>query len=157
SGVLPPPPSAAPGTVPEIELIIDDLGTRLDAGRQMVQLPGPVSCAYLPYGGYTDQLAVRAHSRAKEVMLLLTAQTVNGHKLDAGGLTLDMTEHQHVETLQADLARVPHASGINNHMGSLLTRHPGHMLWLFRAMRQDARLFFVDSRTTRHTVARQIA
>ena len=157
SGTLPPPPSAAPGTVPEIALIIDDLGTRLDAGRQVVQLPGPIACAFLPYGAFTEQLAVEAHGRAKEVMLHLPMQTVNGHKLDAGGLTLDMTERQLVETLQADLARVPHASGVNNHMGSLLTRHPGHMLWLFRAMRQDARLFFVDSRTTKHTVARQIA
>jgi uncharacterized protein len=157
NGALPPPPAATPGAVPEIAIIIDDLGGRLDAGRQVIQLPGPVACAFLPYGAYTQQLAVQAHSRDKEVMLHLPMQTVEGHKLDAGGLTLDMTERQLIDTLQASLARVPHASGINNHMGSLLTRHPGHMLWLLRAMRQDSRLFFVDSRTTKHTVARQIA
>ena len=156
-GVLPPPPAATPGDIPEIAIIIDDLGGRLDAGRHVIQLPGPVACAFLPYGAYTQQLAEQAHRRDKEVMLHLPMQTVEGHKLDAGGLTLDMTERQLVDTLQTSLARVPHASGINNHMGSLLTRHPGHMLWLLRAMRQDERLFFVDSRTTKHTVARQIA
>ncbi|HEY9198758.1 MAG TPA: divergent polysaccharide deacetylase family protein [Gammaproteobacteria bacterium] len=146
-----------PGTTPEIAIIIDDLGGRLDAGRQVIDLPGPVACSFLPYGAHTRQLAVQAHSRNKEVMLHLPMETVERGSLDAGGLTLDMSERQLVATVQADLARVPHASGINNHMGSLLTRHPGHMLWLVRALRQDPRLFFVDSRTTKYTVARQIA
>ena len=72
-------------------------------------------------------------------------------------MTLDITEQQFVSTVQADLASVPHAIGINNHMGSLLTRHPGHMLWLMRLMQRHSPLFFVDSRTTVETVARLVA
>ena len=68
-----------------------------------------------------------------------------------------MTEQQFVSTVKADLAAVPHVIGINNHMGSLLTRHPGHMLWLMRLMQSQAPLFFVDSRTTVETVARLVA
>ena len=50
-------------------------------------------------------------------------------------------------------------TGVNNHMGSLLTRHPGHMLWLMRTLQQHGEnpLFFVDSRTTVATVARRLA
>lgn len=155
--LLPPPPSAKTGDTPEIALIIDDMGSRLDAGRQVVRLPGPVACAFLPYAPHTHDLAAAAHSHAKEVLLHLPMQTVEGGALDAGGLTLDMTEQQVLRTLQADIAQIPHVAGINNHMGSLLTRHPGHMLWLMRAMQGDRRLFFVDSRTTKYTVARQIA
>lgn len=155
--LLPPKPSATPGVTPEIAIIIDDMGGRMDAGSQVVRLPGPVACAFLPYAPHTRALAAAAHSRDKEVLLHLPMQTVEGGAMDAGGLTLDMTEQQVIRTLEADIAQVPHVTGINNHQGSLLTRHPGHMLWLMRALRGERRLFFVDSRTTKHTVARQIA
>lgn len=147
-------PAAA---IPEIAIIIDDMGTRLDAGRRVIGLPGPVACAFLPYAPHTDNLARQAHRRGKEVMLHLPMATVEGRPLDRGGLTLDMTEAELITTLAADLARVPHAVGVNNHMGSLLTRHPGHMLWLMRELRRREGLFFVDSRTTRHTVAQLLA
>ena len=42
-------------------------------------------------------------------------------------------------------------------MGSLLTRHPGHMQWLMKELQQRGDLYFVDSRTTKATVAQQIA
>jgi hypothetical protein len=155
--LLPPKPTATPGVTPEIALIIDDMGSRLDAGREVVRLPGPVACAFLPYAPHTRVLAAAAHSSNKEVLLHLPMQTVEGGAMDAGGLTLDMTEQQLLRTLEADIERVPHVSGINNHQGSLLTRHPGHMLWLMRALQGERKLFFIDSRTTKHTVARQIA
>lgn len=155
--LLPPKPTATPGVTPEIALIIDDMGSRLDAGREVVRLPGPVACAFLPYAPHTRTLAAAAHSRNKEVLLHLPMQTVEGGALDAGGITLDMTEQQLMRTLEADLERVPHVTGVNNHQGSLLTRHPGHMLWLMRALQGERRLYFVDSRTTKYTVARQLA
>lgn len=157
SDVLPPAPTAAAGILPEVAFIIDDMGSRRDAGRQVLQLPGPVACAFLPYAPYTRELANQAHARSKEVMLHLPMQTVESIRLDSGGVTLDMSEREFLDTLRRDLARVPHVSGINNHMVSLITRHPGHMLWLMRGMQTDRSMFFVDSRTTKHTVARQLA
>ena len=145
------------GNRPSIALIIDDLGNRLAEGKQAVKLTGPVACAFLPYGPYTRQLAQQAHAAQKEVMLHLPMQSVVDGEGDQGELTLDMTQHQFVETLQRDMAAVPHLDGINNHRGSLLTRHPGHMAWLMQVIRSDHKLFFVDSRTSAATVARQLA
>jgi polysaccharide deacetylase 2 family uncharacterized protein YibQ len=54
------------------------------------------------------------------------------------------------------LNSVPHIKGINNHMGSLLTRHPSHMTWLMELI-QFTDLFFIDNRTTTETVAETIA
>ena len=142
---------------PAVSIIIDDMGTRLAAGLRVVNLPGPVACSFLPRAPHTHYLALAAHSRNKEVMLHLPMQPIAHRPLDPGGLTLDMTQHQLVQTLQRDLALVPHVTGVNNHMGSLLTQHPGHMLWLMRALKHDGPLFFVDSRTTARTVALQVA
>lgn len=142
---------------PAIALIIDDLGNDAQRGERVVNLPGPIACAFLPHGAYTRVLARSAHGNNKEVMLHLPMQSMDNRALDPGALTLDMTESVFTETLLQDLAAVPYVSGINNHMGSLLTRHPGHMYWLMTAIQSQAPLFFVDSRTTDHSVARQIA
>lgn len=141
-----------------ISIIIDDLGKTLDSGRRALALPGPVACAFLPRATYTRQLASSAHGAGKEVLLHLPMDSVDGRQLDQGAVTLDMSESQVMATVNQGLDAVPHVSGINNHMGSLLTRHPGHMLWLMHALRgRGGDLYFVDSRTTVATVARQIA
>lgn len=156
---------AAPGSeyhrdaLPAIALIMDDLGNRPGLGKRVVDLPGPVACAFLPYGKYTDGLARQAHAQHKEVMLHLPMQAVEEAPvmLGRGVLTLDMTERQFKTTLAHDMAAVPYISGLNNHMGSLLTRHPGNMAWLMQAIASRGDLFFVDSRTTSATVAEQLA
>jgi polysaccharide deacetylase 2 family uncharacterized protein YibQ len=145
--------------VPAIALIIDDLGNQRLNGRQAVRLPGPVACAFLPGGPFTRELALQAHAQDKEVMLHLPMQAAGPLQdaREAGVLTLDMTRLQYLATLERDLAAIPHVSGLNNHMGSLLTRHPGSMSWLMQALRERGNLFFVDSRTTTATVARRMA
>lgn len=149
-----PQPHNAP---PEIAIIIDDMGTRRGADQRVIALPGPVACAFLPYGAYSVDLARKAHAQNKEVMLHLPMETMERAALDDGALRLEMSEAEFVATVQTDLARIPHVRGINNHMGSLLTRHPGHMLWLMQEIQRQNNLFFVDSRTTKHTVAQLIA
>jgi polysaccharide deacetylase 2 family uncharacterized protein YibQ len=156
--VSPQPVSAARPATPVISIVIDDMGKTLANGRRVLELPGPVACAFLPRAAHTAELAVAAHTGGKEVMLHLPMDSVDARPLDPGAVTLNMTRGQFVETVAADLAAVPYVQGINNHMGSLLTRHPGHMLWLMQEMqRHAAPLFFVDSRTTVATVARQVA
>lgn len=165
AGVTGPMPAAAENTSadsntlnrPSIALIIDDLGNQRGSGQQVVALPGPVACAFLPFGYYTRKLADQAHSRGKEVMLHLPMQSVSGGPAEPGEIMLHMTRQQFTRTLQSELAAVPHVSGINNHRGSLITRHPGHMMWLMQSIRERGDLFFVDSRTTAATVARRIA
>ena len=142
---------------PVIAIIIDDVGENLQYGRQAIDLPGPVAYSFLPYMAYVQPLAVMAHTRHKEVMLHLPMQAIDGRDIGPGGLTVDMTQHELIQTVTDDLNAVPYVEGVNNHMGSLLTQSPGTMLWLMREISKRGDLFFIDSRTTDMTVAQQVA
>ncbi|MNG03052.1 Divergent polysaccharide deacetylase [compost metagenome] len=54
--------------------------------------------------------------------------------------------------LDAALGRVPHARGLNNHMGSRMTAQRPAMALLMQRLQRDHR-FFIDSRTSAATVA----
>lgn len=149
--------AATAGEPPAVALIIDDLGDRLEAGERALNLPGPVTYSFLPHTPYSKRLARRAHARGKEVMLHLPMEAVAGNRLGPGGVTLHMDRTQTLRTVRAALEAIPHARGLNNHMGSLLTRHPGHMGWLMGELRQRDGLYFVDSRTTTKSVAQRMA
>ncbi len=143
--------------LPAISIIIDDLGQQLAAGERAVALPGNITYAFLPHTNHAAQLAELAHQQDKEVMIHMPMQAIGENNLGKGGLTLDMSQQHFLTTLKENLSAIPHISGINNHMGSLLTQHPGHMAWLMAALSERDDLFFVDSRTTEHTIAYQIA
>lgn len=142
---------------PLVSLIIDDLGDRYDDGSRAIALPGQLTYAILPQTTFSSRLAEMAHGKGKEVMLHQPMQAVNGKAMGPGGMEMAMSHRALLATLEANLASVPHARGVNNHMGSLLTRHPGHMAWLMAALRQRGGLYFVDSSTTSKSVAQQIA
>ncbi len=147
-----------PGALPAIAIIIDDIGHAASAGRRAIALPGPVAMSVLPHTPHGRSLAVEAHARGKEVMLHLPLQAESSNQyLGPGAILLDTTREEFAEVMLRNLAAVPHASGVNNHMGSLLTRHPGHMAWLMEEIKRHDGLFFVDSRTTRHSVALALA
>ena len=142
---------------PSIAIIIDDLGDKLSWGKKVVALPGKVTLSFLPHAPHSNTLANRAHALGKEVMLHLPMETVTGKYLGPGGLTLHMTEEELKTTTRKALDSIPHVKGINNHMGSLLTRHPGSMGWLMQVIKKQEKLYFIDSRTTAHSIAGKIA
>ncbi len=151
-------PAVVSSERPVVSIIIDDLGDNLIRGRQVVGLPGPVACAFLPHRPYSRNLAETAHHDNKEVLLHLPMEPMEEDQhMGPGGLTLDMTEPELDRVFTRDLQAVPYAIGVNNHMGSLLTRHPGHMTWLMRAIYRHGQLFFVDSFTTGASVAGRMA
>lgn len=142
---------------PRIAIIIDDIGDRESDGVRATMLAGPVALAFLPHAPYTAMLAERAHAQHKEVMLHLPLQSLSGKDLGPGAIMLDTGESEFKRVLDAGLASVPHVTGVNNHMGSLLTRHPGHMGWLMEALRDRSPMFFVDSYTAVESVAFPLA
>lgn len=143
---------------PRIAIIIDDLGYRLDAGRRAIELPGPVSFAVLPGTPRAQALSRLAFESGKEVLLHLPLQASSDDAREEPlGISLHMNRAEFSDTFARAMNSVPHAIGVNSHRGSLLTRHPGHMLWLMEELRARENLFFVDSYTTHESVALRIA
>ncbi len=142
---------------PAISIIIDDLGYLKKRDTRAIQLPGSVTFAFLPHTPHAFELATLAHELNKEVMMHLPMESMEHEKLGSGGLTLDMSHEELAAQLKSNIESVPHIVGINNHMGSLLTQHPGHMLWLMQELRKRDDLYFVDSYTTKTSVAQKIA
>ena len=141
-----------------VAIIIDDLGYHLEEGKRAIGLPGPVAFAVLPGTPRGPLLARHAHAHGKEVLLHLPLQAQPDEpQHHPEEIHLDMSQEGVGLALDAALASVPHAIGVNSHRGSMLTRHPGHMQWLMQAIREREPLFFIDSYTTHKSVALQMA
>ncbi|MBL4712066.1 MAG: divergent polysaccharide deacetylase family protein [Gammaproteobacteria bacterium] len=138
-------------------IIIDDLGNNYKRGQEIIKLPAALTIAILPKTNYAKKLAILAKKNNKEVMLHLPMQSVEHHRYTHGTLDLHMTKNEFEKQLQLNLNSIPHVRGVNNHMGSLLTQHPGHMTWLMDALSKRGSLYFIDSRTTNKSIADKIA
>ncbi len=143
---------------PRIAIIIDDLGYQLEAGRRAIGLPGPVAFAVLPGTPQGRELARLAYKQGKEVLLHLPLEAVDYHgPAEPGAMMLDMSRSVFRATFAKAIDTVPFATGVSSHRGSLLTRHPGHMVWLMEEIRERDDLFFIDSYTTHESIALKIA
>ncbi len=155
--LIPVQTSAEQSLKPTISIIIDDLGYTLEEDLRALSLPGPVAYAILPHAPHTKRISLIATQRGKDILLHQPMQAMEKNQyLGPGALTLNMTREEFLKTLNINMSNVPNLIGINNHMGSLLTRHPGHMQWLMDTIKSSGQ-FYVDSLTSNYSVAAKIA
>ncbi|MBF0471091.1 MAG: divergent polysaccharide deacetylase family protein [Gammaproteobacteria bacterium] len=142
---------------PVATIIIDDLGENLEAGRALIALQAPLTFAIIPHTTYGSLIANEAYAARKEVMLHQPMEAIAHSRLGRGGITLGMDLRQMEQILRENLAAVPHAIGINNHMGSLLTQDQGAMNGVMRILKAQGDYYFIDSRTSGNSVALKVA
>jgi polysaccharide deacetylase 2 family uncharacterized protein YibQ len=138
---------------PRVVVIIDDLGMDRKHTKAVMDLPGPLTLAFLPYAGDLKRQTAYGHDKGHELMVHVPMEPVKG-TLDAGPSVLrpDMPDDEFDRVLKADLDSFDGYVGINNHMGSKMTQDSAGMQ---RVMRELGRrgLLFVDSRTIDTSVA----
>ena len=141
---------------PLISIVIDDLGDQWEEGRRVVELPGAVACAFLPESPHTRRLAALAHAAGKEILvhLPLEPEAGRGHPL---ALRVGQPAEDRTQQIERLLAAVPHATGVNNHQGSRATASRGTMHAVMRELSLRGTRFFVDSMTSRHSIAYPLA
>ena len=153
-----PRPAAAEPFTPLVAILIDDLGNDAAAVRRIAAWPYPVAGAVLPDLPGSGQAARALLESGKEVLLHLPMEPEGYPAVRPGpGVVLrSQSDREIAETLERDLATVPGATGINNHMGSAATAD-ARVMGAVAAVLARRGLFFVDSRTTGSTVARDAA
>jgi polysaccharide deacetylase 2 family uncharacterized protein YibQ len=143
---------------PRIAIIIDDLGYGSDTDFSFFQLELPLSFSVLPYGPFTQSIARKARKEGCELILHQPMEPKNypSVKPGPGGLFLSMEANKIRQVLGQNLRLVEGARGMNNHMGSSFTEDREKMLIVLNELKKR-HLFFVDSRTTKNTVALDLA
>lgn len=146
-------PTEVPVDKPRVAIIIDDMGMDHRHTRAVMDLPGPLTLAFLPYAGDLNNQSAYGRSKGHELMVHVPMQPVK-ESTDVGPspLTLDLSESQFDHVLQGDLNAFTGYVGINNHMGSKLTQDSVAMDRVMQELKKRG-LLFVDSRTIGTSVA----
>ncbi|MDR7418540.1 MAG: divergent polysaccharide deacetylase family protein [Armatimonadota bacterium] len=138
-------------------IILDDAGGSLSDVEAVIAIGRPVAVAVLPGLAHSSEVARRAVAAGLEVLLHLPVEAhSDNEKLGPGAVRVAMSDEDIRSTVRAGLASVPGAIGVNNHMGSRGTADARVMRAILEVVRERG-LLFVDSRTTKDTVAESLA
>ena len=153
--------SALPPVVPkrrrggDIVLIIDDLGFEGQPIERLMSLDPNINCSILPNATRAAEVAEKLNARGFEILCHLPMEPRGGEAPGRNAILTSMSDEAIERATRENIDAVPHARGMNNHMGSLATTDRRVMNSVFRALPQD--MYFVDSRTTGRSVAAEVA
>lgn len=140
----------------KLAIVIDDIGYRPKEDAAIYALPREVSVAIIPSAPYAKQRNEQARKQSRDILIHMPMQPLNGERIEAGGLTLGLSQMEVNQRVEAAKSVVPYAIGMNNHMGSAATSDTPLMTKLMQSLHQQ-HLFFLDSRTIGSSVAGKIA
>ena len=143
--------------LPKVAIVIDDMGWDEAIGEQLLNFPIELTYSFLPFAPHTRKLENLAFLAGKTVFLHLPLQPKGStYNPGPGALYLhDPPEMQRAKFAKC-LQEVPHAMGVNNHMGSSFPEDEPAMTNLIHEMKERS-LVFVDSVTTSGSIAWQVA
>ena len=144
-----------------LAIIIDDVGNTRDDLEAAKALPAGITFSVMPRTTYGRECAEVLHASGHTIMLHQPMEPLprpDGERLDPGpgAIRTGMTEEAIRTTLRENLAAVPYAAAVNNHMGSKATADEATMRAVLLELREHG-LPFVDSVTCGNSVGRRIA
>ncbi len=146
-----------PGKNPMIAIVIDDAGVVQARTARAIDLPPPLTIAFIPYSRNLTQQTRRARQNGHELLLHIP--------MEAGSSTVDPGPNALLTSLDGDeimrrfrwaLSRFDGYVGVNNHMGSKFMARADLVEPLLAEMNARG-LMFLDSRTDRTTVGAELA
>jgi polysaccharide deacetylase 2 family uncharacterized protein YibQ len=153
-----PSPQKAERRDRQIAVIIDDIGFDLRLVEELGRIRAPIAFAVLPHAPHATEVARLLHGAGKEILLHLPMEprSYPAENPGAGALFTNMDAGEIRRRIEANLTAVPYASGVNNHMGSLFMENKAGLSIVMEELAKRG-LFFVDSRTTPHSLGREAA
>ena len=116
-----------------------------------------VNFSILPNAVHAHDFAETLHRNGFEVLCHLPMEPLGYPRTSPGpnAVLTSMSNDEITRTTRDDIAGVPYAMGVNNHMGSRATTDTRVMTTVLSAMPKG--LYFIDSRTGPGSVAEKIA
>jgi polysaccharide deacetylase 2 family uncharacterized protein YibQ len=153
-----PKPMPAPGARGRLAVLLDDAGQSQDLLTAAVELPAAIGVSILPFLPESAEVAGAMHRSGHEVWLHLPMEPEGSPSNDPGpgAVLVSMSSDDVRIAVHTALNSVPHVVGVNNHMGSKATADLRLMTWVMQELKARG-MAFIDSRTTRHTVAEDAA
>lgn len=135
-------------SLPMVAIIIDDMGYHEKIGEELLELPMNLTFSFLAAAPFTAELEEKAF-QAGRIILLHQPMEPKSKEWDPGpgALLIGQSMEEQRKLFHQNLQAVPHAVGVNNHMGSLYTENRVAMDGLMKLLREQG-LFFVDSFTS---------
>lgn len=142
----------------KLAVIVDDCGYDMSSVRTLLNTGLPLNFAVLPYKPYTSDVLEMIKSDGRVAMLHLPMEPVDRSAMSEGSSTIctDMSKDKILELTRKAINSLPGVSGVNNHQGSKATADSATMTTVLQELRNQD-LFFVDSRTSSKSVARDKA
>lgn len=145
------------GEPAKIVIIIDDMGMDRKRSQRTVDLPGPLTLAFLPYAPKLDDITQAATAKGHELIIHMPMEPMDSN-LNPGSIALKsgMSDADIDAMLEKAFASFKGYVGLNNHMGSRLTKDKRAMQRVMAKLKERG-LLFVDSKTIGSSVASQSA
>lgn len=141
----------------KIVIIIDDMGVNRKLSMRTLDLPAPLTLAFLPYAKGLKSITRKAKEKGHELMIHMPMEPMND-KLDVGSIAL--LDNMNPEEISNALERAFNAFdgyvGVNNHMGSRVTQNKKIMNQVMGRL-AERNLLFVDSKTINSSIAGKTA
>jgi polysaccharide deacetylase 2 family uncharacterized protein YibQ len=154
-----PAPLAVPPRLPKPQgegqgatliIVIDDVGYNLSQLKPFLNLPFPLTIAILPEVDHTRQAAERSKAAGKEVILHQPMQALGGANPGPGFIKPGMSAEEIETIVSKNLDSLPEAMGMNNHMGSAMTRDAEGMRIVLDLVKRRG-IYYLDSLTAPDT------
>lgn len=145
------------GAGPLIAIVIDDVGIDQKRTARAIDLPAPLTLAFIPYGYNLERHTRRASDRGHELLVHMPMEPGSA-TTDPGpnALLTGLGEDEIMRRFLWGLAQFDGYVGVNNHMGSRFMAR-GELLEPLLAAADERGLLFLDSRTKADTKGSDIA
>lgn len=139
-----------------ISLVIDDAGYNMINLIELLKLPAAFTVSVLPGLPMSREAAREVTKAGKEVILHCPMEALSGEDPGPGAILSTQPAEEIDAILSSNFSFVPEAAGTNNHMGSKVTPDQRVMAEVMLYLKNHNK-FFLDSKTTADSVARQEA
>lgn len=144
------------GEEPVIAVVIDDMGIAKKRTADIISLQAPLTASFLTYGADLDNQVKAAKKAGMEIMLHAPMEPYSKADVAPDVLTTKMSKKDVRFGLEKMLSKFSDIKGINNHMGSKFTEDKERMQVVMEVLKEKD-LFFLDSKTTSHSVGKELA